>query len=218
MLNELVESLVHELCDRLAVTAGIAETAKGMSIAFTSERGRIERDYFADESSPDAYIAAFLVPNAAKTIQCLLEMDAMGLIPRKEAVDVLDIGTGPGTSILAASIFFSRRYPDTAVRFAGIERSREALLAAHELFKIIAPPNHHFESATKEISPGELKAIMRGHRFDISIAANVLNELSSDDACDLCQDIISDHRRFRGASRHRSGAQGDCETAHGNSG
>jgi len=191
-------SLVSELV-RLTVGFGpgaegeVARFAKELSLAFTSDRGGLADDYFSDRRMLDAYVAAFLVPNAVKTIHCLMQMDDLGLIPKKDAISVLDLGTGPGTSVLAASIFLASRYPDIAAGFAGVERNEAALLRAHELFRKVAPPNHSFESATKEVAPGTLDAILKDHRFDIAIFANLLNELEDEDRYHLCREAIIGH-------------------------
>ena len=199
MLDDLVKRLVESIGDALADPKSIATAAKELSISFTSDRGGFTSDYFKDRASIVPYVAAFMIPNAAKVIHCFLQMEEAGLFADRDSISVLDIGAGPGTSILAASIFFSSRYPQTEVSFAGIERSGAALLEAHDLFKSVAPSNHSFESATKGIAPGALGSIMRDHRFDIVIAANVLNELSHENAFGLCRDIVFDHLSDDGA-------------------
>jgi hypothetical protein len=190
LISELSELIIG---DGPAYEADVVLAAKELSIAFTSGRGGLEGDYFSDEGMLDAYVAAFLIPNAAKTIHCLMQMDYLGLIPKGDAISILDLGTGPGTSVLAASLFFARRYPDRVVGFAGVEQNRSALTRAHDLFKKVAPPNHSFESATKEVGRGALGTILRDNRFDIVIAANLLNELGEEEGYELCREIMIGH-------------------------
>ncbi len=195
MFDELVaefSSLIEETLPR--DPKSLAYAAKSLSLSFTSHREGLGHEYLSDPEALDAYIASFFMPNAAKTIHCLLQMEGLGIVPGGNAINILDLGSGPGTSILAASFFFARRMPDRTVRFAGIERSRPALIKAHELFRRIAPPNHSLESATAEIGPGDLETILKGHRFDIVIAANLINELEGEDAPHgLCEEILEDH-------------------------
>lgn len=196
LISELAELI---LGDRPTEDADAAGAAKELSVAFTSGRSELHGDYFSDKRMLDAYVAAFLIPNAAKTMHCLMQMDDLGLIPKKDAISVLDLGTGPGTSVLAASLFFARRYPDKFLGFAGVEQNRSALSRAHGFFRRVAPPNHSFESATKEVEPGTLDTILKDHRFDLVIFGNLLNELAEGDGYKLCREVLMGHLTEDGA-------------------
>lgn len=194
MLNEMIMRLADQIESLLPEGRDdLARRAKDLSLSYTSERDGSYDDYFSDEEKVAAYVAAFLLPNAVKVLHCLEQMDGMGLIPNSKTIDILDIGTGPGTTILATSVFFAKRYPGRAVRFAGIERSRPVLVKAHELFKLIAPPDHSFESVTKEVDAKSLGSFLKNHRFDIVTAANVINEFDDDEALNLCRNILEYH-------------------------
>jgi ribosomal protein RSM22 (predicted rRNA methylase) len=200
MLDSFVSELAQMIIgDGASDESDLARAAKELSIAFTSGRRGLGDDYFSDERMLDAYVAAFLIPNAAKTIHCLMQMSDLGLIPRKDAMSILDLGTGPGTSVLAASLFFAGRYPDKTIGFAGVEQNRSALTRAHELFKMLGPPNHSFESATKQVVPGTLDVILKDHRFDIVITANLMNEIGEEEGYRLCREIMAGHLSENGA-------------------
>ncbi len=178
----------------------LASAAKQLSLLFTSERSALPSQYFSDADFLDAYIAAFLLPNAVKVMHCLVQMENAGLIPEGDSLNVLDVGCGPATATLAASSFFSKRHPERRIRFAGVEQNKAALLKAHDLFKKIAPPQHSFESITFSIKDESLRRVLKAQRFDVLLAANLLSELSGISfSYDLCCELISDWLSERGA-------------------
>ncbi len=172
----------------------IAKAAKQLSLAFTSERAAMPLDYLSDLYALSAYLAAFLIPNAVKVMHCLGQVDIPG-----DDMSVLDIGSGPGTASIAASVFFSMRQPDARIRIAAIERTQSALEKAHELFKKIAPPHHSFKSATLDITKHTLHKVLAKQRFDIIIAANVFNELSEDQAFKISTELARDFLKENGS-------------------
>jgi len=192
MLQNTLTELARVIRDSLPNDLGsVATTAKELSLAFTSERAAREADYMSSPEKLAAYVAAFLLPNAVKVARCLgqIPMPAEG-----RPVSVLDIGAGPGTAALAASCFFAAKRPGAEVRIAAIDRSRKALELAHRLFKLVAPPEHLLESAAAEIGQRGTSGILGGHRFDVIVMANFLNEMSDErSACDLCHELVSKH-------------------------
>ncbi|MFA4974528.1 MAG: small ribosomal subunit Rsm22 family protein, partial [bacterium] len=192
---EIIRRLAAALEDSLPHDRGrIAKAAKQLSLAFTSERAAMPLDYLSDPYALSAYLAAFLIPNAVKVMHCLGQIDTPG-----DDISVLDIGSGPGTASIAASVFFSMKQPDARIRIAAIDRIRPALEKAHELFKKIAPPHHSFESATLDITKQTLQKVLAKQRFDVIIAANVLNELSEDQAFKISTELARDFLKENGS-------------------
>ena len=180
--------------------ARIAAAARKLSHAFTSERSELHQHYLTDPDVLSAYLAAFLLPNAEKVLHCLSEADALGALPASEPFEVLDLGSGPATASLAASLFFAQARPRKAVRFLTVEGEATAARAGEKLFATIAPQHHAIESIVAEIDPGALASILEGRRFDLIVAANVLNELSGADApFELCRTLLSQHLAEGGA-------------------
>ncbi len=167
----------------------LADDVMLLSKSFTEGRDDLPREYLRESANLRAYVAGFLLINAAKVLHCLDEAAELGLIPAKEGYRILDLGCGPGTASLAASIFFSRRFPDSSVEFVGVERSDAALAEAGNIFQAIGNARHRFKGMTGEI--GEVDP--PSGRFDVVIAANVLNEIGSDDrSLELCRCVIND--------------------------
>ena len=191
MIDELVAAIEEKLPDD---RRRLARTAKELSLAFTSERAAREADYMSHPDKLSAYVAAFMLPGAVKVMHCLEQVGAQG-----DDISVLDIGSGPGTASLATSAFFSTRQPETRVRIAAMERTRPALEKAHELFRKIAPPHHSFESAVLDITKQPLGKALAKRRFDIVIAANVLNELPEDQVLKISADLIQDFLKEDGS-------------------
>ncbi|MFH1830537.1 MAG: small ribosomal subunit Rsm22 family protein [Pseudomonadota bacterium] len=199
MFSQDIKQLEEAVLDVLDTDPGrLAVAAKKLSLVFTSERDALADQYFSDADSLDAYIAAFLLPNAVKVMHCLAQIDELGLVQDKGKLNVLDLGTGPGTAILASSLYFSKNHPDMRIRFAGIEQNKVALLKAHELFKKIAPRHHSFESATFLIKEGGLERILKAERFDMILVTNMLNEPAVS-AYELCCELISNRLDGRGS-------------------
>jgi ribosomal protein RSM22 (predicted rRNA methylase) len=191
MLQELINAFVLDIAAHLPRPDAIASAAKRLSFAFTSERRAISKDYLANAEHLDAYAAAFLLPNAAKVLHGLQQIDAGGLIPADGPLKVLDLGAGPGTAILAASSYLAHTRPGREVRFVAIEQNQGALTMAHALFKHVAPPEHVFESAALDLSSASLRSLLGVSTFDIVIAANLLNEMDEEKAFQLCEELVS---------------------------
>ncbi|HPM41337.1 MAG TPA: small ribosomal subunit Rsm22 family protein [bacterium] len=167
----------------------LAEDVLLLSKSFTEGRDELPYDYLAYPRNLRAYVAGFLLTNAAKVLHCLDEAFELGLISVKRSFRVLDLGCGPGTASLAASMFFSKRFPDSSVEFVGVERSGAALAEAEEIFQAIGSAGHRFEGMTGDI--GEID--FPSGRFDVVLAANVLNEIGFDDrSLRLCRGVLND--------------------------
>lgn len=199
MLQQLFHIFFREIAPHLPQVHAVAANAKALSLRFTSARDERSRDYLKTSEALDAYIAAFVLPGAAKVLHCLQQLDALGHIPSEGPIAVLDLGTGPGTATLATALYLAHGRPGVHVRIAAMEQSRGALAKAQELFRHIAPPEHSLEGAVTHVSAASLKSALRDARFDIVIAANLLNELSEQAALELCEEIVASRLRENGA-------------------
>jgi ribosomal protein RSM22 (predicted rRNA methylase) len=189
----LVEALPEDF-------ARIARAARRLSDAFTSGRAELPARYLADPNLLAAYLAAFLLPNAEKVLHCLAEADEFGALPAGAPLHVLDLGAGPGTATLAASLFFAQMRPALPVRFTAVEGEEAAARAAERLFSSLAPANHVLASITGDLSSKRFATAIAERRFDLIVAAHVLNELSEDAAAaDLCQMLFREHLAEDGA-------------------
>jgi ribosomal protein RSM22 (predicted rRNA methylase) len=197
-------SLAPLECALLAVLPGdpgrIAQAAKRLSLMFTSGHAPLPAHYLADADALAAYRAAFLLPNAKKVLHCLAQMERLSLLPHEGPLDILDLGAGPGTASLAASLFFAQRRPAQPIRCWAIDQEAAALQEAQRLFAAIRSPSHDFEAHIARISPEAISKLLGARRFHLIIAANVFNELDAPDAAHrLCQTLLADQLRPHGA-------------------
>ncbi|MFA4874384.1 MAG: small ribosomal subunit Rsm22 family protein [bacterium] len=157
----------------------LARAAKALSLAFTSDRETLPPCYIDDREALCAYAAAFLIPNAVKVAHALLQLDLPGLLLNKPRLKVLDLGAGPGTATLATAIALSRLRKNPSAEFLAVDRSRAALDLAGRLFKRVHAKGQVLETRAAPIeATGSLPAI-GSRRFDLILAANVVNELAS---------------------------------------
>lgn len=199
MFQDLVDAFASTIGPMLPRPSRAAQAARALSLAFTSARGELAKDYLCQGNTLDAYVSAFLLPGAAKALHCLLQLDALGLIPAEGPIDVLDLGAGPGTATLAASWYLSRARPGRRARFAAMDQSREALRRARELFDRIAPCEHAFEGTAQGVSAHALRSLLGTSRFHLVIAANLVNELEADASFALCEALVGSRLREQGA-------------------
>lgn len=173
--------------DGLRVSQELASALVELSDMFTSGRAELPSDYFDLLLHRDAYLAGFTLTNAAK-ISWLLEQHNH-LFPKNGELSVLDIGSGPGTCIFAASEYLSRHRPGQKVRFVGLEKNRSMVEAAAVLAKDILPKEHSVEWVISDAS--KVNRIIKNAEFNVSIAANVFNEIeSASEVLLLCKKIL----------------------------
>jgi ribosomal protein RSM22 (predicted rRNA methylase) len=158
-----------------------------MSNSFTRDRARLSSDYFADEDSRYAYIALFLLTNAKKV--CHLLEQHQDLFPKSKTINILDIGAGPGTALLAASSFLAKTRPDLGVRFVAVDSSSTMFKTAKELAKNILPENHEIDWVVGDMS--KLRKTLGDLKFDLAIAANSLNEIPQDMRARVCSQALN---------------------------
>jgi ribosomal protein RSM22 (predicted rRNA methylase) len=188
-----LSSLVLRTLDQLSqgdgarsnrVAAAIAE----LSHLFTKERAALNRLYLDDPDSAAAYCAYFLPVNLAKIQVLLDELTLEGIAgEERSGINVLDLGSGPGTGGLAVLDWLHERNPELARRLSvmTVDSSAGAVRIAQDLWDVYCgeagtPGASLFayegdlERALKE--PWRVQAKERGP-FDLIIMANCLNEL-----------------------------------------
>jgi ribosomal protein RSM22 (predicted rRNA methylase) len=149
--------------------------AADLSDAFTCGRRKLPKNYFNKKENRSAYLLYFTLTNFAKTIKCLDDIFENALPPKRE-LKILDLGCGPATSSIACSEYFAKKFPDAGISILGIDQNSEILNDGRRLFRILGRAHHKFDARTEEIRPANITRILKDQRFDLIIAANVLNE------------------------------------------
>jgi len=154
-----------------------------LSRLLTKERGSLAAAYLRDEGLRRAYVRYFLPANMYKIHIPLTELSlhAKNLLS-KERLRVLDIGAGPGTSLLGVMEFFGRQAQKPSLEFTAVDAVPENLREAEALFQEYR--NGHPINAslhTVKATVERLEHHLEGG-FDIIVLSNVLNELFPGDA------------------------------------
>ncbi len=161
----------------------LAADVMRLSRLLTKERGSLAAAYLRDEGLRRAYVRYFLPANIYKIHIPLTELS---LHPKnllsKERLRILDIGAGPGTSLLGVMEFFGRRAQKPSLEFTAVDEVSENLREAEALFQEYRNEHHvnaslHIVKSTAE----RLEHHLEGE-FDIIVLSNVLNELFPGDA------------------------------------
>ncbi len=149
-----------------------------LSRLLTRDRDDLPADYLRDPGLRNAYIHYYLPANMAKVHLPLRELARHpGGLLRRERLRVLDLGCGPGTSVLGMLEFFSAESQSPFLEFTAVDQVAANLRAAVELFRERQSSHAAGTSLLTVAEPvtGALKAC-RGP-YDIIIFSNVLNEL-----------------------------------------
>lgn len=172
----------------------IARDVVRLSDAFTTGRSTLLPHYLDSHAALRAYVSLFLPINAAKVLRCLNEAGEIGAIPEHRRMRLLDLGCGPGSASLAASLFFARARPSMELDLLGIDRSAAALREAGALFDQLKSDRHRFQAEKRDIASGCWSRRLSGEHFDIVIASNLINELDDDGNRErLCLGLIDRH-------------------------
>jgi len=171
-INELVE-IERFSQERLA--RAVAE----LSRRFTKDRGHLSRTYLDDGLLRAAYLRYFLPVNLAK-IQLLL--DEMSAPQSVKGFSVLDIGSGPGTAMLAVLDWWYQRKLPGALSVTAVDSSSGALRQAGLLWDRYCRMAS-IQEAGLQTSVGDLERrewseqVRQKGPFDLIILANCLNEI-----------------------------------------
>ncbi len=167
-----------------------AQGAALLSDAFTVERTALPKNYFNKKEYRSAYLLYFTLTNFAKSYKCLNETwDLSSLSNSKQSkMDILDLGCGPGTASLACSHFFRLKKPKLELQITGIDQNQGILEDAKELFQKLGNSKHKFQTKQQVISAN----INLGKKYDLIIAANVLNEFRDQNyQYKLCSNLLN---------------------------
>ena len=174
-----------------------AKGADLLSTAFTEGRSVLPKNYFNKKEFRSAYLLYFVLQNFVKVWKCLEQLPLLckegagggRYLPhltspyKGEELKILDLGSGPGTAVLACSAFFPDR-PLEVFAFEQNEGSRKDALA---LWQKLAP-SHHRLTFTRNMVPRE--------KVDIAIAANFLSELPFQEQLNISASVLQRTRTF----------------------
>jgi ribosomal protein RSM22 (predicted rRNA methylase) len=188
-----LSSLVLRTLERLSQGDGarsnrIAQTVAELSRLFTKDRAALSRSYLDDPKSAAAYCAYFLPINLAKIQVLLDELTLEGIAGEEESsINVLDLGSGPGTGWLAVLDWLHHQNPELARRLSvmAVDSSAGAVRIAQNFWDAYCqeagivgathyPYEGNLERAQKESWRHQAK---ERSPFDLIIMANCLNEL-----------------------------------------
>ena len=156
----------------------LADDVARLSSLLTKERGSLPAAYLRDPGLRTAYLTYFLPPNLDKISVPLRELSLHPEKPlEQERLQVLDLGSGPGTAILGIRQFFARNRMRMRLECTAVDHVAENLKDAEVLFReqggVAGVP------ATLATVRSDIEAIAErsGGPFDIIVLSNVLNEL-----------------------------------------
>lgn len=156
----------------------LASDVRRLSRLLTRDRDRLAADYLRDPALRRAYREYFLPVNLPKVQVPLAELarHPAGVL-RKDRLRVLDIGTGPGTSVLGVMAFFAQRATRPSLAFTAIDGVQENLREAEALFGGHADRyGGNASLQTIQCVVEDAASRLQG-RFDLIVISNVLNEL-----------------------------------------
>ena len=163
--------LKHEL-------KALAAEVGRLSRLLTRGREDLPPAYLKDRKLRDAYRAYFLPPNLGKIEAVLAELaHHPGGIPERKRLRILDLGCGPGTSLLGILEFFGARMEKPVLDCVAVDQVAENLAAAEELFAAYRDRNVLTASLKTLCGNVEHAAGLAAEPFDLIILSNVLNEL-----------------------------------------
>ncbi len=186
MVSPLFIETIQQLIDkegfpRKRVVRAVAE----LSRLFTKERAALNRSYLDDHAYAMAYLSYFLPVNLAK-IQVLLNEMPTPEVDRR--FSVLDLGSGPGTGLLAVLDWWHQRKLPTALSVTAVDGTSGALRQAGQLWDRYCRAAG-IQEADLRTYEGDLERqvwleqVRQKGPFDLIILANCLNEIFAD-ACD----------------------------------
>ncbi len=175
-LIETIQQLIDkESFTRERVVWAVAE----LSQLFTKERATLKRSYLDDHAYAMAYLSYFLPVNLAKIQVLLNEMPAPKVDQR---FSVLDLGSGPGTGILAVLDWWHRRKLSNALSVTAVDDSSGALRQAGQLWDRYCRAAS-IQEADLRTYEGDLERrvwleqVRQKGPFDLIILSNCLNEI-----------------------------------------
>jgi ribosomal protein RSM22 (predicted rRNA methylase) len=156
----------------------LADDVARLSRLLTKERGSLPAAYLRDPGLRKAYLTYFLPPNLDKVGVPLRELSLHpSKLLEREQLQVLDLGSGPGTAILGIRRFFARNGDRIRLECTAVDQVGENLKEAEVLFREQGGVAGVPAGLTTVRSGIEAIAEHSGGPFDIIVLSNVLNEL-----------------------------------------
>ena len=168
------------------VVPGLADAVARLSRLMTRDRDRMPQDYLRDPQFRMAYLQYFLPANLPKIGIPLgeLALHPAGLLNR-ERLRLLDVGSGPGTSLLGTMDFFGSQVNRPTLDITAVDHVSENLREAEKLFRK-QRSSYAAGASLRTIQCDVLEVERRIEgEFDIIVLSNVLNELFPGDG-DRC--------------------------------
>lgn len=188
LLLRALERLNH--VESRSGASGYAEAVAELSRLFTKERVALRSGYLDDPEHAAAYLHYFLPVNLSKIQVLLDEMPEETLIDKQGSrLNVLDLGSGPGTGALAVLDWLHQRHPEQAgnLTVVAVDSSADVLSQAGQLWDsycresgIAGARLTPYETDLERLLDGPLGGqIGKSGPYDVIIMANCLNELFS---------------------------------------
>lgn len=177
---------IQQLIDKEGIPRErVAKAVTELSRLFTKERATLNRVYLDDQAYAMAYLGYFLPVNLAKIQVLLNEMPAPEI---GERFSVLDLGSGPGTGLLAVLDWWRQRASPHTLSIIAVDSSSRALGQARRLWDRYCQLDNSQEAGLQTYvgdleQRGWLEQVQQKEPFDLIILANCLNEIFAG-ACD----------------------------------
>lgn len=140
-----------------------------------SERNEfIASTYLDDEGVRRGYLAYFTTANLPKISHPLNELALSGFLDRVDSLRILDLGAGTGAMSLGTAFWMREHRPSLQLQFSVADRSLAAVTECCRALDALFGMTAHAMETDLE---GDHE--MAGGPYDLILAGNLLNELSS---------------------------------------
>jgi len=183
-LNATVSPLLIETIQQLIDQEGFPRERAVWAVAelsrlFTKERATLNRSYLDDQAYAMAYLSYFLPVNLAKIQILLNEMPAPEVDQR---FSVLDLGSGPGTGLLAVLGWWHQQESLHTLSVTAVDSSSRALRQARRLWdrhcQVVNSQEASLQTYVGNLEQrGWSEQVQQKEPFDLIILANCLNEI-----------------------------------------
>ena len=186
LLSGILEQIEAEQLDSEGSRKALAVAE--LSRLFTKERDSLAIGYLNDPGLAAAYLSYFFPVNLCK-IQVLLDElpDDWYKAPADRALQVLDLGAGPGTGALAVLDWLNQHDPDSlkGLTVVAVDASADALRQARLLWTAYSRLARrsdaslilHEGDVARPANQGWRHAVVSRAPYDLVLVSNCLNEL-----------------------------------------
>lgn len=153
-----------------------AEGISDLSNSFTVDRNELPKNYFNRKEYRAGYLIYFLIPNFLKFYHCFELMDLRSLVTGKDDFKVLDIGSGPGTALLALLWYWKQHKIKNKVQAVALDQNAHILKDARALMHSIKDVSVDVKTIAAPVHAHNVSRTFAGQRFDMIVLGNTLNE------------------------------------------